>query len=130
MCVCLLIIITLVSASHGYTWKETTHTNYKSKQFSSEYDKLLGTFPEQQNAEFQRGIEISEPEDKKISRQGAEANYYARQIVKSKSMPLNLLHELRQDNPNEYQVLLQKVSRADYATLKACAEYPNAIAFY
>ncbi len=44
-------------------------------------------------------------------------------------MPRNLLHELRQDNPNEYQVLLQKISRADYETLKACAEYPNAMAF-
>ena len=85
---------------------------------------------EEQNAEFQRELKSLILKDKEISRQGAEANYYALQIVKSKFMPLNLLHELRQDNPNEYQVLLQKVSRADYATLKACAEYPNAIAFY
>ena len=39
------------------------------------------------------------------------------------------MHELKQDNLNEYQVLLQRFSRADYETLRACAEYPNAMAF-
>ena len=213
ICLCLLLIIALSSDIYGYTWKRTTNTKINPKQFSSDYDKLLRTFPEQRNIinklynnysgwiipivehcgitpiialnsakdidevlpiiyvysdefmdlynslrydsftekiraeisrelllafsitdeeqsnNFQRELKSLIERDKEISRQGAEANYYARQIVKSKSMPRNLLHELRQDNPNEYQVLLHKISRADYETLKACAEYPNAMAF-
>lgn len=84
---------------------------------------------EEQSSNFQRELKSLIERDKEISRQGAEANYYARQIVSSKSMPRNLLHELKQDNLNEYQVLLQRFSRADYETLRACAEYPNAMAF-
>ena len=84
---------------------------------------------EEQSSNFNRELKSLIERDKEISHQGAAANYYARQITSSKYMPRNLLHELRQDNPNEYKVLLQKISRADYETLKACAEYPNAMAF-
>ena len=213
VCVCAMMIIALASVSHGYTWRRTVPAGVKPEQFSSEYDKLLGAFPEhrniinrlyskysgwiipiagycgiaplialnsvknideafpimyvysdefmdiynslrydsftekvraeislelllafsitdeEQHTNFQKELKSLIERDKEISRQGAEANYYARQIVSSKFMPRNLLHELKQDNPNEYQVLLQKISRADYETLKACAEYPNAIAF-
>ena len=213
VCVCAIMIIALASVSYGYTWKKTTPVNHKPEQFSTEYDKLLRTFPEhrniinrlyskysgwiipiaksggiiplialysaknidevfpvmyvysdefmdiynslrydsltekvrseislellltfsitdeEQNADFQKELKSLIERDKEISRQGAEANYYARQIVNSKFMPRNLLHELKQDNPKEYQVLLWKISRADYETLRACAEYPNAMAF-
>lgn len=213
ICLCLLLIIALSSGTYGYTWRKVAPVNNQPEQFSSEYDKLLRTFPEQRNvisklysnysgwiipivehygitpiialnsakdidevfpiiyvysdefmdlynslrydsftgkvraeislelllafsitdeeqsSNFQRELKSLIDRDKEISRQEAEANYYARQIVSSRFMPRNLLHELRQDNPNEYQVLLQKISRADYETLKACAEYPNAIAF-
>lgn len=210
---CLIMIIALSSVSHGYTWRRTVPAKVKPEQFSSEYDRLLKTFPERQNiihklyskysgwiipiaksggitplialysaknidevlpilyvysgefmdlynslrydsftekiraeislelllafsitdeeqrTNFHRELKSLIERDKEISRKGAEANYYARQILSSKFMPRNLLHELKQDNPKEYQVLLQKISRADYETLKACAEYPNAIAF-
>lgn len=94
--------------------------------------KLLLAFSitdEEQNTSFQRELKSLIERDKEISRQGAEANYNARQILKSKSMPRNLLHELKQDNPDEYKLLLSRFSGADYEILKACVEYPNAIAF-
>lgn len=84
---------------------------------------------EEQSSNFHKELHSLILKDKEISRQGREANYNARQIVKSQSMPRNLLHELKQENPNEYKVLMSKISKADYETLKACVEYPNAIAF-
>ncbi|MBR0035831.1 MAG: hypothetical protein IJP54_09160, partial [Synergistaceae bacterium] len=43
------MIIALAFVSHGYTWKKTTPVNHKPEQFSTEYDKLLRTFPEHRN---------------------------------------------------------------------------------
>ena len=84
---------------------------------------------EEQSANYSKELRKLLQKDKEISRKGLEANYYARQIMKSQTMPNNLLTELKRENPKEYQILLSKFSLSDYETLKACAEYPNAIAF-
>ena len=67
--------------------------------------------------------------DKEILQSGSAANYNARKIINSRNMPKNLLNELRESNPDEYKILLSRLSQADYETLRACAEYPNAMAF-
>ncbi|MBQ6773883.1 MAG: hypothetical protein IJP48_07495 [Synergistaceae bacterium] len=66
--------------------------------------------------------------DKEILQSGSAANYNARKIINSRNMPRNLLNDLRESNPDGYKLLLSRLSQADYETLKACAEYPNAMA--
>ena len=95
--------------------------------FSLLYAFSLGD--ENQQAQYQNMLERAKYEDTLASSfRGAEANHYAKRILDSKVMPENFIEKLK-NNPEEYQTLLQELSKTDAEVLAACGHYPNAISF-